>query len=146
MRNISNCLIHASGLHVMLILLVTAMSANLSAQESSPGNIQGVWRGQWRSASTGHKGPMRVAITPTNQGTYQARFTGRFAAVIPFAYRAELIPVTAQDGSVQLTSSKKLGPILGSYEMQTRVLGNTLSGEFQAAGDRGTILMQRVGR
>ena len=146
MRNIPFSLPHVLRLHVWVFLVVAVMTASLAAQESSPGNIQGVWRGQWRSASTGHKGPMRVVITPTNQGTYQARFTGRFAAIIPFTYRAELIPVTAQDGSVQLTSSKKLGPILGSYEMRTRVAGNTLSGEFQAAGDRGSILMQRVGR
>ena len=87
---------------------------------------------------------MRVVITPSNRGTYQARFTGRFAAIIPFAYRAELVPVQSSDGTTRLTSSKKLGPILGDYQMQTQVVGSTLSGGFQAAGDRGSIQMQRV--
>lgn len=116
------------------------------AQESYSGNPQGEWKGRWQSQSTGHSGPMRVVISPTNRGTYQARFTGRFAAVIPFAYRAELIPQPTSDGRTVLTSSKKLGPILGSYQMQTTVNGNVLSGDFQAAGDRGSIMMQRVGR
>jgi hypothetical protein len=89
---------------------------------------------------------MRVMISPTSRGTYQARFTGRFAAVIPFAYRAELVPQSTSDGRTILTSSKKLGPILGSYQMQTEINGNVLSGDFQAAGDRGSIMMQKVGR
>jgi hypothetical protein len=89
---------------------------------------------------------MRVAITPTSRGTYQARFTGRFAAIIPFAYRAELAAYTTPDGATLLSSSKKLGPILGSYQMQTQVSGNVLSGDFQAAGDRGSIQMRRMDR
>lgn len=133
-------------LQPVLCLCIALTTSCLLAQDSHSSDVQGVWRGQWRSQSTGHQGPMRVVITPTNQGTYQARFTGRFAAVIPFAYRAELIPMTKQDGSTVLTSTKKLGPILGSYQMQTQVTGNTLSGQFQAAGDRGSIHMQRVAR
>jgi hypothetical protein len=89
---------------------------------------------------------MRVVISPTIRGTYQARFTGRFAAVIPFAYRAELVPQASPDGTAVLSSSKKLGPILGSYRMQTQIIGNSLSGGFQAAKDRGSIQMRRVGR
>jgi len=130
----------------VICLCVALPNSFLLAQESHSSNVQGVWRGQWRSQSTGHQGPMRVVISPTNQGTYQARFTGRFAAIIPFAYRAELVPVTTHDGRTILSSSKKLGPILGSYQMQTEVTGDTLSGDFQAAGDRGSIHMQRVSR
>gem|GEM_PF-678641 len=113
---------------------------------TASGNPQGVWKGRWQSQSTGHSGPMRVAITPTSRGTYQARFTGRFAAIIPFAYRAELAAHTTPDGATLLSSSKKLGPILGSYQMQTQVSGNVLSGDFQAAGDRGSIQMRRMDR
>ncbi|MFN4904477.1 MAG: hypothetical protein ACK5EO_03140 [Planctomycetota bacterium] len=133
-------------LFAMLALGALAWASPLVAQDSWAGNPQGEWKGRWQSQSTGHSGPMRVVISPTNRGTYQARFTGRFAAVIPFAYRAELVPQTSFDGKTVLTSSKKLGPILGSYQMQTKVSGNVLSGDFQAAGDRGSIMMRRVGR
>jgi len=131
---------------VMFTTVSIAWAVPSIAQESYSGNPQGEWKGRWQSQSTGHSGPMRVVISPTNRGTYQARFTGRFAAVIPFAYRAELIPQPTSDGRTVLTSSKKLGPILGSYQMHTTVNGNVLSGDFQAAGDRGSIMMQRVGR
>ena len=129
------------------VLSSSVFSSCLQAQEPTAFHEQnptGTWKGQWRSESTGHSGPMRVVITPSNRGTYQARFTGRFAAIIPFAYRAELVPVQSSDGTTRLTSSKKLGPILGDYQMQTQVAGSTLSGGFQAAGDRGSIQMQRV--
>ena len=121
-----------------------ACCTGVCAQETVGTSPQGLWQGRWKSESTGHSGPMRVTITPTSQGTYQARFAGRFAAIIPFAYRAELIPQSTQDGQTILTSSKKLGPILGSYQMQTQITGDVLSGGFQAAGDRGSILMRRV--
>lgn len=127
------------------ILLVTAIVTPARADDwIAPQNPAGTWKGEWRSNSTGHRGPMRVVITPSSKGTYQARFTGRFAAVIPFAYRAELVPVQRLDGTTALTSSKKLGPVLGSYQMQTQVQGNALTGQFQAAGDSGSIQMQRV--
>ncbi|MCE2801770.1 MAG: hypothetical protein LW724_19755 [Planctomycetaceae bacterium] len=129
-----------------MLAFALACASPFVAQDSWAGNPQGEWKGRWQSQSTGHSGPMRVVISPTSRGTYQARFTGRFAAVIPFAYRAELIPQTSFDGKTVLTSSKKLGPILGSYQMQTEVSGNVLSGDFQAAGDRGSIMMRRVGR
>ena len=120
---------------------LVACSASAIAQE---GNPQGRWSGRWQSESTGHSGPMNVSIRPTSNGNYQARFTGRFALVIPFAYRAELVPQTTAQGQTVLTSSKKLGPILGSYQMNTHIIGDSLSGGFQAAGDRGTITMRRV--
>ncbi|MBM3965054.1 MAG: hypothetical protein FJ308_08290 [Planctomycetes bacterium] len=116
----------------------------LSGENTSATDPSGVWRGEWRSGSTGHRGPMRVAIRPDGKGAYQARFSGRFALVIPFAYRATLTPGLDANGNEVLTSSKKLGPMLGSYNMQTWVSGSQLHGSFQAAGDNGTVSMQRV--
>jgi len=106
-------------------------------------NPVGVWRGKWSSGSTGHQGPMRVAIRPGANGTYQATFTGRFAVIIPFAYRATMVPTADAYGNLRLSSSKKLGPMMGNYTMSTAVIGNQLQGSFSAAGDRGTIRMNR---
>lgn len=87
-----------------------ACCSEVCAQENLGASPQGLWQGRWKSESTGHSGPMRVTITPTSQGTYQARFAGRFAAIIPFAYRAELIPQSTLDGQTILTSSKNSDP------------------------------------
>ena len=103
----------------------------------------GVWRGEWRSGKNGHHGPMRVVIQPRSDGSYQARFSGRFALIVPFAYRTTLQPGFDSLGNQVLTANKPL-PLLGSYQMTAQRVGNELNGSFQAAGDNGSIHMQRV--
>ena len=107
-------------------------------------NPTGVWKGEWRSGSTGHHGPMRANIQPKADGSYQAKFTGRFALVIPFAYRVNLQPSYDGYGNRILTAEKPLGPLMGSYRMSAQAVGNGLHGNFQAAGDNGTIRMNRI--
>ena len=77
---------------------------------------------------------MRANIQPKADGSYQAKFTGRFALVIPFAYRVNLQPSYDGYGNRILTAEKPLGPLMGSYRMSN----------FQAAGDNGTIRMNRI--
>lgn len=104
----------------------------------------GVYRGEWRSGSTGHHGPMRAVVQPRADGSYQARFSGRFALVIPFTYKVALQPACDEFGNSILTAEKPLGPILGSYRMTAQAGENGLNGSFQAAGDNGSIQMRRV--
>jgi len=87
---------------------------------------------------------MRANIQPKADGSYQAKFTGRFALVIPFAYRVNLQPSYDGYGNHILTADKPLGPLLGSYRMSAQAVGNGLHGNFQAAGDNGTIRMNRI--
>lgn len=105
----------------------------------------GRWKGVWTSQSTGHHGPMRANIRQSQDGTYQARFSGRFAVVIPFTYKVELQPCYDEYGNVHLSASKPLGPLLGSYSMHAISSGNSLTGAFNAAKDVGGIQMNRVG-
>lgn len=104
----------------------------------------GVWRGRWNSQSTGHSGPVRARIVAQPDGSYSARFSGRFAVVIPFTYRADLHPVDLPYGSTWLVSEKKLGPVLGSYRMQAIQTGDQFSADFHAGRDSGRFEMQRV--
>lgn len=104
----------------------------------------GRWRGEWKSQSTGHRGPMRANVWKANDGTYQARFSGRFALVIPFTYKVTMNPTYDQYGNVYLHASKPLGPLMGSYTMDAVSSGNGLNGSFRAAKDVGSIRMERV--
>ena len=104
----------------------------------------GVYRGQWRSDSNGHHGPMRAVVQSRTDGTFQARFTGRFALVIPFAYKVTLQPTQDGFGNTYLTANKPLGPILGSYQMEAQANEFGLNGSFQAVGDNGSIRMNRI--
>ena len=107
-------------------------------------DASGVYRGEWRSGSNGHHGPMRAVVQPRSDGSYQARFSGRFALVIPFTYKVTLQSVQDSNGSTYLTAEKPLGPILGSYRMTATADQGGLNGNFQAAGDNGSIQMKRV--
>jgi len=51
---------------------------------------------------------------------------------------------TGHKGPMRATIRQPLGPILGSYQMQAQVIGNRFDGNFQAAGDNGSIRMLRV--
>ena len=125
------------------IAVATAGVLGIS-QDSLGSDPVGVWRGEWTSNSTGHRGPMRVVIREQNDGRYQARFSGRFLVVIPFMYRATLVPSSDPYGNVVLDANKRLGLGMGSYTMRTTVFGNQLQGSFSAARDRGTVTMRRV--
>ncbi len=87
---------------------------------------------------------MRVVIREQNDGRYQARFSGRFLVVIPFMYRATLVPSSDPYGNTVLDANKRLGLGMGSYTMRTTVVGNQLQGSFSAARDRGSVTMRRV--
>lgn len=103
-----------------------------------------VYRGQWRSQSTGHQGPMRVKVTPRADGNYDARFSGRFLVVIPFTYKVQLDNYGWSEAGQHLRANRQLGPLLGSYQMSAELTPGSLNGSFSAAGDTGSIHMRRV--
>ncbi len=123
---------------------VLAAICLITSQQTFADSPAGVYRGEWRSNSNGHHGPMRAVVQPRTDGTYQARFTGRFALVIPFAYKVTLQPMQDEFGNTILTANKPLGPILGSYQMTAQANECGLNGNFQAAGDNGSIQMNRI--
>jgi len=127
----------------LLVLFLSVSLANLQNQANAQ-SPAGRWRGEWTSGSTGHRGPMRANIRPKSNGTYSARFSGRFFVVIPFTYRVDMAP--AYPGSNHLVADKKLGPVMGSYRMQTTFGTQSMGGQFQAAGDHGSVQMTRTSR
>jgi hypothetical protein len=103
-------------------------------------NASGRWRGNWSSAESGHRGPLRAVIRETPAGGYRALFVGRFAGVVPFAYRADLHPVAASPG--HYASVKRL-PLLGEYHMQATISGGYFRAEFAGGRDVGVFQMVR---
>lgn len=102
----------------------------------------GRWNGGWRSNTSGHRGPMRATITPRSDGRYDARFTGRFALIIPFTYRVTMTPVAVSPCETTLVATKKM-PIFGTYRMTATVSGNSLEARYTAKKDVGLFRMQR---
>lgn len=123
---------------IAAFILLSALPVSQSVAQSPAGR----WRGEWTSQTTGHRGPMRANVRPNGDGSYSARFSGRFFVVLPFTYRVDLKPT----GWGGYAAEKKLGPILGSYNMQTQFGSGNMTGSFQAAKDIGAVNMNRVGQ
>ena len=119
------------------LILFTLLATNALAFQPN-----GVYRGGWHSRTTGHKGPMRVRITPRADGTYDARFFGRFALVIPFAMRTTMTAIATEDQQTTLIANKRL-PIFGDYRMTARVTPCRVDAQYSADSDRGTFTMTR---
>lgn len=130
--------------NLWMVCVFGALLAGAMNSVAWAGSPVGTWKGQWKSQSTGHQGPMRATIRANGQGGYDARFSGRFFVVIPFTYKVSMQPRLDAAGNVRLMANKPLGPMLGSYRMDSIVLGNGLYGSFAAAKDTGTISMRRV--
>ena len=123
------------GLCVALALVSICIS-DVGAQD-----LSGTWKGKWTSpGSSGrraHQGTLNMRLRPTGPGTYQGLFYGRFAVVIPYAYRAQV----SQAGN-HVQSVKRLGP-LGNYSMSLCASGACLNGSWQAGSHRGGISLRR---
>lgn len=125
------------------LLGIICLSMGHLAESVQAGGAE-VYRGKWQSQSTGHQGPMRVKVTPRGDGNYDARFTGRFFVLIPFTYKVQLNSQGRTECGEQLSAYRKLGPLLGSYQMSAQKTPGTLTGSFSAAGDTGVITMTRI--
>jgi hypothetical protein len=106
-------------------------------------DLSGVWRGNWNSQSTGHRGRLSATFRQDCPGYVNARFRGTFAKVIPFVYRARLQVVHQQPGYMVLAGSKKLGPIMGQFEYYAEVQDGCFSASYSSKRDRGTWIMSK---
>lgn len=124
----------------LLVVFVVVRKGRAAVAHYSQSGPSGSWRGKWSSEPTGHEGPLNARIRPSGPGRYTAWFYGRFAKIIPFAYRASLsrVPGTAET----YRSSKRL-PLLGRYETTARISQDRLHADFVSNEDRGEFIMSR---
>jgi len=121
-------------------ICVCAISSILFPSQATAASPTGVWRGQWSSQSSGHRGALGARIRPDGPNQYRALFYGRFAAVIPFFYRTTL---TRVPGTADVYHSAKRMPLLGTYETTATISGSSFHADFVGEKDRGVFEMNR---
>ena len=124
---------------IRAVFFLSLISLTLTANAFEP---FGTYRGGWRSDTTGHEGPMRVKLTPRSDGTYRARFSGRFAKIIPFTYQTTMTPVDYGPGYTKLFSSKQM-PLFGAYHTTAVVTPHHVDARYQSKRDHGSFSMSR---
>lgn len=125
---------------ILAILAILAILSVFTSGTAKAGSPAGRWKGSWSSGSSGHRGALRARIQPSDHGSYEAIFAGRFAVIIPFIYRTELTPIAGAPG--QYYSSKKL-PLVGTYNMRATISGSQFYATFTGKRDQGIFRMQR---
>lgn len=133
---------HLSQCTFLASFLLAGLLSVVYQSEVVADEFAGKWRGRWTTETQGnrrgHEGSLRMNLRPQADGSYQGTFVGRFAVVIPYAYRARVYPTP--DG---LVASKRLG-FLGNYDMNLVPAPNgSLRGGWTAAGERGGIFLSR---
>jgi len=140
-------LVQMTLLALSMVALSSIASQSCSAESFPQQATVGKWRGEWRSESTGHHGPLKARIRQLNEDEYRAIFTGRFFKVIPFVYPTKLERVDESSAGEaeaveHLSSSQKL-PFLGTYRMRASVSKDRFQATFEGRRDSGTFDLTR---
>ena len=122
--------------------IVAFAVVTLLCQISDADQLNGQWRGGWRSCVNGHKGRLNASFCRIDSTHVQAKFTGTFAKVIPFRYRPILDIVHEEPGMMVLQGNKKL-PIVGNFQYNATITGNQFSATYRSRRDNGVWQMYR---
>lgn len=124
------------------VVMATLFAALGLAGSARAVDLSGSWSGYWISDSTGHRGPLRCNFTRLDDGTYQARFSGRFFKVIPFRYSVDLNVV--QDGdTVILAGDQVLGRRLGTFHYDAEATCQEFVANYSSCKDQGRFVLTR---
>lgn len=121
--------------------LTTLIALTLPAVALAADPYSGRWAGQWSSETDGHHGPLRATLIPT-AGGYDARFTGRFATVIPFVFRSHLDVVGFDGEAVFLTAERRI-PLFGTFRTDAVVTPWRFDATFRSGKDAGRFTLTR---
>lgn len=124
-----------------LLLGIFAITLFL-ASSSFADELNGRWRGGWRSSNTGHSGRLSAKFRRIDSTHVRAKFTGTFAKVIPFRYRPVLDVVYEEPGLMVLQGNKRL-PFGGNFQYDATVSGGQFSATYRSKRDSGVWQMRR---
>lgn len=115
-----------------------------AAQSTEVANgLTGAWAGRWKSATTGHGGPVRCTIEQVSDGHYRAQLRTIHAWFFPFDHHV-VLATSASNGTYRFRGHAELGVLAGGV---CRYAGSATAGQFSALYrsklDRGTIEMSR---
>jgi hypothetical protein len=99
------------------------------------------YAGRWVSETSGHSGPMRATITP-GPGVYTVRYTGRFAGIVPFTYRAPMTVVGTSGDAVFLAAERRL-PGFGTFRTDATLTPASFDAAYSSRRDRGRFTLSR---
>jgi hypothetical protein len=129
---------------VRIANLVSVVVLVLGATQAAWGHdLTGSWSGDWRSCTSGHKGPLSAQFCRVSPCQYEVRFKGRFFKVIPFRYAVTLDVVEETAEKVILAGSQNLGRIFGTFTYSATVTGDCFEATYTSCKDQGIFRLTR---
>jgi hypothetical protein len=126
----------------LLVLLAVVVSIG-SADRVRATDLTGHWCGNWKSCTSGHKGPLRADFCKINDHCYEVRFKGRFFKVLPFRYSVQLQVVEETADHVVLSGSQNLGRLFGTFTYSATVTEKCFVATYTSCKDDGEFRMER---
>lgn len=137
-----------SALFVIPAIAVPGRTADVPPPVVAPAivvpDLTGKWSGQWFSCKNSHHGPLHATFCKVNDNCYKVTFHGRFFAVIPFRYSTTMtVTGYTANGQVMLSSSQRLGPLLGTFCMNATASNCHFEAKFESRNDHGKFVLNR---
>lgn len=134
-------------MRLLIICLLSVIPTSAFAEEkpaisTTTVDMSGTWSGGWLSFSNGHKGPLSGTFTKVDENTYNAKFRGRFFAVIPFRYNVNLNVVGSDADHLYLSGSSRL-PIFGTFNYSAVATPTDFQADYTSKRDRGQFNLRR---
>lgn len=109
-------------------------------------SLSGRWHGEWVSAATGHRGPLRCVMIATTSDRWNARFHASYSRVFRACYATELDATRLGPDRFALRGSNDIGWIAGGvYEYEGEASGSELNCRYRSSFDNGEFKLRRRG-
>ena len=107
-------------------------------------DIQGRWKGTWKSEKNGHSGGLRAVITRQGEDTYNADFHATYGWIFRFGYSMAMTAQRGDETFTYFTGSADLGKLAGGvYEYDGKASGEEFFCNYRSKGDHGHFRMTR---
>ena len=115
------------------------------AGASSPEGVEGRWEGDWVSAQSGRRGPLKCLIEVTNERRWHGRFRAGYAKVLRACYASDF-HVARLDGDRWTFSGRSdLGALAGGpYEYSGEATLEAFTCRYTSAYDHGEFRLHRA--
>ena len=117
----------------------------LAAAAPDADGIAGLWQGEWLSAVTGHRGPLRSVIVAASADRWLARFHASYSRIFRACYATELRAMPGSEGNLAFSGSSDLGWMAGGvYEYDGESTGPGFVCRYRSRFDNGEFRLDRI--
>jgi hypothetical protein len=111
---------------------------------ADPGDMSGRWEGEWSSATTGHRGPLRCVIETASPERWTGWFRGGYARVFRACYGTILHAAEIGPGRYTFSGQANLGWAAGgTYEYDGQGDREELVFRYRSRLDQGEFRLRR---